>query len=76
MTSRSLTSADKNCNFKFFVSTLKSAWTQGVIYFIITFLLGPVLLLIAANSYNEIYTERKTSPDLLKPYPNRIFCSI
>ncbi len=66
MTSRSLTSADKNCNFKFFLSTLKSAWTQGVIYFIITFLLGPVLLLIAANSYNETVYREKNIPGLVE----------
>ncbi len=65
MTSRSLTSADKSCNFKFFVSTLKGAWTQGVIYFIITFLLGPVLLLIAANAYNETIYRSKNIPALV-----------
>ncbi len=65
MTSRSLTSADKNCNLKFFVTTLKSAWTQGVIYFIITFLLGPVLLLIAANSYSGNIFRPKNIPGLV-----------
>lgn len=66
MTFRSLTSADKNCNFKFFVATLKSAWTQGVIYFIITFLLGPVLLLIAANSYKGNMFREKNIPGLVE----------
>ena len=73
MTSRSLTSADKNCNFKFFVSTLKSAWTQGVIYFIITFLLGPVLLLIAANSYNENIYREKNIPGLVETISESYF---
>lgn len=54
MTSQSLISADKkkNNNFKFFLRTLKDAWTQGVICFSVMFFCAPVLLLMACNSYD------------------------
>lgn len=52
MTSQNSISADKNNNFKFLLGTLKGAWTQGVISFSVIFFIGPILLLLACNSYD------------------------
>ncbi|MBQ7821669.1 MAG: hypothetical protein IJ391_05245, partial [Clostridia bacterium] len=65
MTSRNSISADNN-NMKFFLGTLKGAWTQGVISFSVMFFLGPVLLLMLCNSYDAtIYRPEKNITGLV-----------
>lgn len=52
MTSQNSISADKKCNFAYFLETLKRSWTRGVISFSVLFFLAPVILLMACDSYD------------------------
>lgn len=65
MTLQSSTSADKNNNLKYLLGTLKRSWTQCVINFVVTFFLGPVLLLLVTNSYTETIYRNKNIPGLV-----------
>lgn len=65
MTSQNSISADKNNNFKFLLGTLKGAWTQGVVSFSVIFFIGPILLLLACNSYDETIYRPKSIEGLV-----------